>query len=63
MGEMPETRGWRAWMGGWGSAPTRGNFLLKKEKLRRELFSLNYFPALQSGVSRFLGLRRCWGLP
>lgn len=62
MGETPETRRWRSWMGGWGSAPTRGNFLLKKEKLSRELISLNYFQALQSGLFRFLGLRRCWGL-
>lgn len=34
-------------MGQWDSAPTRGNFLLKKEKLRRELIFLNHFLAFQ----------------
>lgn len=34
-------------MRGWDAAPIRGNFLLKKEKLSRELISLNRLLALQ----------------
>lgn len=61
MGETPETRGWRAWMEGWGSAPTRGNFLLKKEKLSRETHFLELLPSSPKWSFPFSGFAAMLG--